>query len=96
MDANNLKIRTFLSRYIRANCWQDSDDIFAMGFINSLFAMQLVLWIEREFVIKVENDDLEIENFNSVDNIASFVARKSCLTMSLNDAVAYEGPSLQR
>ena len=88
MDTNHLKIRTFLSRYVRAADWRDSDDIFAMGFINSLFAMQLVLWVEKEFVISVENDDLEIGNFNSVDNIAGFVARKTGLTMSRNDAAA--------
>lgn len=77
MKPNSAKIRTFLGSYIHAANWQDSDDIFSTGFINSLFAMQLVLWIEKEFGITVDNDDLEIGNFNSVENIAAFVGRKT-------------------
>ncbi|MEN3329685.1 MAG: hypothetical protein V7638_4492 [Acidobacteriota bacterium] len=88
MNATNLKIRAFLSGYIHAANWSDSDDIFAMGFINSLFAMQLVMWIENEFGVTVENDDLEIGNFNSVDNIAAFVARKIDSSVVVADAAA--------
>jgi methoxymalonate biosynthesis acyl carrier protein len=69
------QIRRFLGRFFRAN-FADEDDIFGMGFVNSLFAMQLVLYIEKEFCIRVENQDLVISNFNSVDNIDAFVTRK--------------------
>jgi methoxymalonate biosynthesis acyl carrier protein len=88
MKTNSLKIRAFLSAYIHAANWADCDDIFAMGFINSLFAMQLVMWIEKEFGITVENDDLELSNFNSVDNIAAFVDRKTGGSVVFADAAA--------
>jgi len=88
MKTNSLKIRAFLSGYIHAANWADCDDIFAMGFINSLFAMQLVMWIEKEFGITVENDDLELSNFNSVDNIAAFVDRKTGGSVVFEDAAA--------
>ncbi|MCP5052450.1 MAG: acyl carrier protein [bacterium] len=54
----------------------DSDNIFEMGFVNSLFAMKLVSYIEQEFDIEVDNDDLEISNFSSVDRIVQYVAGK--------------------
>jgi len=71
------KIREFLARFIGNRSVADSDDIFALGFVNSLFAMQLVLFVEKDFGIKVENDDLDLKNFNSVDAITGFIERKS-------------------
>lgn len=55
----------------------DSDNIFELGFVNSMFAMKLVNFVESTFNIKVENEDLRLENFNSVDNIARFIKQKT-------------------
>lgn len=54
----------------------DSDNIFEMGFVNSLFAMKLVNHIEQEYDIEVDNDDLEISNFSSVDRIVEYISAK--------------------
>lgn len=54
----------------------DSDNIFEMGFVNSLFAMKLVNYIEQEFSVEVDNDDLEISNFSSVDRIVQYIEGK--------------------
>lgn len=77
MDEARDKIITFLSRYIRIQELPDDADIFELGFVNSLFAMQLVTWVEQEFDITVEDDDLELSNFNSVSAIVCFVQRKT-------------------
>ncbi len=53
-----------------------NDDIFASGFANSMFALQLVNFIEKEFNVEVEDDDLDIENFRTVDRIGALVAKK--------------------
>lgn len=71
------KLRRFLSGFFRTDNLTDQDDIFSLGLINSLFAMQLILNIEREFNITVEDQDLDINNFNTIDNIAAFISRKS-------------------
>jgi len=71
------KIRTFLARYIRNHELQDDEDIFASRLVNSLFAMQLVLFIEKEFQIKVENEDLDLKNFNTLNAVSDFIARKA-------------------
>lgn len=70
------KIRTFLSRPLQGHAFQDNDDIFGLGFIDSLFAMQLVLFIEREFQCRIENEDLDLDNFRTVDAMVQMVEAK--------------------
>lgn len=73
---NKQKIREFVSRFIRGHVLADGEDIFATGFVNSMFAMQLVQFVEQTFGIAVESEDLEIDNFRSIDAIAALVERK--------------------
>ena len=54
----------------------DDDSIFALGYVDSPFAIQLVCFVEEEFRIKVGDDDLDIDNFISINRIAEFVNRK--------------------
>ena len=42
------KIKTFLSKFFRNHELRDDDDIFAMGFVNSLLALQLVNFLQKE------------------------------------------------
>lgn len=76
-DRTKPAIRAFLARFFGEHRIEDDEDIFATGFVNSLFIMQLVLFVESEFALTVEDEDLEIENFNTVDAVAALVARKS-------------------
>ena len=79
MDSEQTKerIRDFLSRYVRNHQLSDDDDIFALGFVNSMMAMQLVLFVEKEFGVTVEDEDLDLINFRSVSAIANLVERKT-------------------
>jgi acyl carrier protein len=77
MNDNKAKIRSFFSRFFRTDGLKDGDDIFAQGFVNSLFAMQLVGWLEKEFEIAIKDEDLDIQNFNSIDAIANLIHRKT-------------------
>jgi methoxymalonate biosynthesis acyl carrier protein len=70
------KIRDFVGRFVKGHDLADGDDIFATGFVNSMFAMQLVQFVETTFGFTVESDDMEIDNFRSVDAIAALVERK--------------------
>ena len=76
----SLKIKDFLARFIRNRDLHDNDDIFALGFVNSLFAMQLVLFVEKTFSIKVERDDLDLKNFSTINAMSQFVDRKLSYT----------------
>lgn len=71
------RIRAFILSTVRKPDLADGDDIFALGLVNSLFAMQLVMFVEKEFGLKVEDEDLEVDNFKSVDAIAGLVERKA-------------------
>ena len=73
---NKEKIRAFLSRFFRDHQLRDDEDIFASGYVNSMFAMQLVQFVESDFGITVESEDLELDNFRTVDAIAALVERK--------------------
>lgn len=70
------KIKVFLSKFFRKREQNDDEDIFATGAANSLFAMQLILFLEKEFNIRVENSDMDIENFKTINSISRFVAKK--------------------
>ena len=78
MDPTGIKdkIRTFLRDKTKHPDLADEADYFQAGFVNSLFAMQLVLFVEKEFQLRIGDDDLVIENFNSINAISALVARK--------------------
>ena len=70
-----MRIRAFLSRAVRGGTISDEDNIFTGGFVNSLFAMQLVQWLEREFSIEIPNEELELQNFSTVAALTALVER---------------------
>jgi methoxymalonate biosynthesis acyl carrier protein len=77
MDSTASKIKEFLSRFFKSHDLQPEEDIFALGFVNSLLAMQLVAFVEKEFGIKVEDADLDLDNFRSIAAISRLVAKKT-------------------
>ena len=70
------RIRHFLQRFFRDHTPRVDEDIFATGYVNSMFAMQLVQFVEGEFGVLVESDDLDIENFRTIDAMIAFIERK--------------------
>jgi acyl carrier protein len=71
------RIRAFVGDHLQAVTFADEDDMFGDGLVNSLFAMQLVLFLEQAFAIEVTNDDLELDNFRSIAAMTRFIARKT-------------------
>jgi len=70
------KIRTFILASIHVPDLMDDDNLFESGIVNSLFAVQLMTFIERTFGIEVGTEDLDIANFKSIEASAGFVLRK--------------------
>ncbi|WP_313131518.1 phosphopantetheine-binding protein [Anaerocolumna sp.] len=70
------KIREFLGSFIDESNIADGDNIFETGLVNSLFAMQLVSFIEKNFEISIENHELDIDNFKDINSIAALVNSK--------------------
>ena len=90
MNDDQVKIREFLSRFFRSREIGIDDDIFALGFVNSLLAMQLVAFVEKEFGVRVEDDDLDLDNFRSIGAISRLVEKK---TEKKTAPVATESPA---
>jgi len=75
-DTIRIPIRGFMSRSFDGRAVSDEDDIFALGFANSLFAMQLVAFVEGQFRIDINSEDLEMDNFRSIAALSGLVERK--------------------
>lgn len=79
MNQIQVRIKTFLSKFFGNHDLQPGEDIFTLGFVNSMFAMQLVLFVEQEFQIAIENEDLEFENFRTINSIANLIESKTAI-----------------
>lgn len=73
------KIREFITKNLMVFendvTFTDQDNIFEMGFVNSLFAMKLLNYLETEFKVEIEEYDMDIKNFSSVDNISALIVK---------------------
>jgi methoxymalonate biosynthesis acyl carrier protein len=50
-------------------------DLFAQGLVNSLFAMELVVYLEQDFNVSIVGSDLQMQNFRSVDAMTALVLK---------------------
>ena len=69
-------VRQFILSSINIPDLRDDDDLFELGIANSLFAIQLMTFIEKTFALEVEMEDLDIENFKSLNAATAFVMKK--------------------
>jgi methoxymalonate biosynthesis acyl carrier protein len=66
-------VKSFLQKKIGEEVsFNYDDDIFKLGLVNSLFALELVVFLENTFGLQVENEDLNLENFNQINNIEGY------------------------
>ena len=75
-------LREFILNSINVPDLGDDDNLFESGIVNSLFAVQLLTFIEKTFRIEVGVEDLDIDNFKSVDAAARFISRSNGLVHS--------------
>ena len=75
MTDTKQRIRQYLSETIPFEI-SDDEDLFERAVVDSLFAIQLVAFVEQEFSITAEPTDLDINNFCSVSAMTHFVERK--------------------
>ena len=54
-------------------------DLFDSGVLDSLAFVELLLRLEQQFGVSVSVDDLELENFRTIERIAEFVAARASL-----------------
>jgi acyl carrier protein len=89
MEKTQQEVRQFLGRFFRHQGLGDDDDIFAGGFMNSLILVQLISFIESQFLVKIEDGDLEFENFRTITRIVALIEKKQ--SASENEATVPVG-----
>lgn len=80
----NMTMKKTIRHYIMENLLftedesvlQDSDSFLDGGIIDSTGVMEIIMFIEETFGIKVNDDEMLPANLDSVDNLAAFVQRK--------------------
>ncbi|MFI5799470.1 acyl carrier protein [Streptomyces sp. NPDC051677] len=76
-------VREFLATRDTSPAPGRDEDLFQSGRVNSLFAIQLMSFVERTFEIEVDVDDLNLANFASIAKITDFVQRKQLEAQSV-------------
>ncbi|MGV9878584.1 acyl carrier protein [Streptomyces sp. NPDC003006] len=72
------EVRAELKRFLEERTktdWAADTDLFATGGVSSLFAMELVVHVEKTFDVAVEGPDLRIDNFRTVNAMTELVLR---------------------
>ena len=73
-------IKDFLARNLLYSAegfpYADDASLLREGIIDSLGVVELVEFVQKRFVIKVDQQDVVPENFDSVAKIAAYVSRK--------------------
>jgi len=77
-----MKIEEQLITYFKENAGADlevSYDTLLVedGVIDSMGVMDLIAFIEKTFGVSMEMDDLEIENFATINHIKMFIVGKT-------------------
>ena len=62
--------------------------LLELGIIDSTGVLELVSFLEEGYRLKVDDEELIPENFDSIGNLARFVRRKSADPSSLKEAAS--------
>lgn len=77
MEDMKKKILQYISRSAVDLEITPDTDLFKLGIVHSLFAMQLILFIEKEFDIELDDDDLDFEKIKSINDICNLITENS-------------------
>jgi methoxymalonate biosynthesis acyl carrier protein len=67
-------LTAYLSGKVRAEIAPD-EDIFASGLVSSMFAMELVVYLESSYDIAVIGSELKLDNFRTAQVMTALVLR---------------------
>ncbi len=70
------KIRERIKPILQGNEIDDEENFFELGLVHSLFAMQIILFIEREYQIELDPEEVSLESLSSVNAIAEIIDQR--------------------
>lgn len=80
MQSIEEKVRTYIADNILFSSdgypYSDDTSFLENGVVDSMNVMELVAYVEEAFGVKVEDSDIVPANFDSVQNLSSYLRRK--------------------
>ncbi|MRR31706.1 acyl carrier protein [bacterium] len=81
-------VEELLRKYIADNIlfsgsgypYPDDTSFLENGIVDSMNVLELVMFVEQKFSVKVEDAEIVPDNFDSIARLAAFVRRKQELT----------------
>jgi methoxymalonate biosynthesis acyl carrier protein len=70
------ELLSFLTERIKTEVTPDQD-LFKMGLVSSMFAMELVVHLEERYDIAIIGPELKLDNFRTVQAMTALVLRLS-------------------
>lgn len=74
-DTTRTQLREFVERRFAGIELTDQEDIFSLGVANSLFSMELVLFIEQLIGAQIPSEELSLDNFRTIDAMTALADR---------------------
>lgn len=85
METIEEKIRKYIADNIlysnNGYPFSDQTSFLENGIVDSMNVMEIVMYTEENFGIKVKDEDIVPANFDSVQNLAEFIRRKQKMTV---------------
>lgn len=82
MSVSAPQLRATIRAFLEANIniddgieLADDDNIFALGYVTSIFAMRLLNFIESTAGIAVADEDIALANFSTVDALVALAGK---------------------
>ncbi|HSO59461.1 MAG TPA: acyl carrier protein [Desulfobacterales bacterium] len=79
MEEIKLKVRNFVVEnflFGNANGLADDTSFLEAGILDSTGVLEVVAFLEQQFGVRVDDDELTPENLDSISSIGAFVSRK--------------------
>ena len=75
-----MDIREMIVAYIEEVSHEEGFDqscnLFEAGLLTSLDVLSLVAFLEETFALEISGDDVDMDNFGTVDGLVSLIAQK--------------------
>ena len=77
------KLTELFARKLNLEVPSFETDLVGTGLLDSLALVELLAQLEETFGVPISIDDLELENFRSIDSIAGFVAQRKTVVKAV-------------
>ena len=69
-------LRAYLNDALNVTDFEDDTALIDMGYLDSMQALELAMFVADEFDIELTQDDMRVENFSSLQAVEDFINRK--------------------